>query len=65
MSADDTLFDDVYDLDELIGSGPYSLVRKCIHKDTGDLFAVKIVDIEKFISTPGLTVDGKYLIIKF
>ena len=33
-------------------------MRKCIQRDTQDVFAVKIVDIEKFISSPGLTIDG-------
>ena len=76
--SDDTLFDDVYELFELIGRyvllmllllsppslfiysfrGPYSIVRKCVQRDTQDIFAVKIVDIEKFISSPGLTIDG-------
>lgn len=55
--SDDILFDDVYELCEIIGKGPYSIVKKCIQKDSKDLFAVKIVDIEKFISSPGLTVD--------
>ncbi|XP_069104973.1 peripheral plasma membrane protein CASK-like isoform X8 [Argopecten irradians] len=34
--------------------GPYSVVKRCVHKDTGQQFAVKIVDVAKFTSSPGL-----------
>ncbi len=37
--------------------GPFSLVRKCVHRETNELYAVKIVDIEKFISSPGLSIE--------
>lgn len=39
--------------------GPHSLVRKCVHKQTGLQFAVKIVDVAKYSNSPGLTTDGK------
>lgn len=39
--------------------GPFSVVRKCIHRQTGQTFAVKIVDVAKFTSSPGLSTNGK------
>lgn len=39
--------------------GPHSLVRKCVHKQTGHQFAVKIVDVAKYSNSPGLSTDGK------
>lgn len=39
--------------------GPFSLVRRCIHRQTGQQFAVKIVDVGKFTSSPGLSTSGK------
>ena len=39
------------------GKGPFSLVRRCFHRQTGDEFAVKIVDVAKFTSSPGLSLD--------
>ncbi|KAG8189351.1 hypothetical protein JTE90_021856 [Oedothorax gibbosus] len=53
----EVLFDDVYDLCEIIGRGPFSLVRRCLHKTTGQQFAVKIVDVAKFTSYPGLSTE--------
>ncbi|KAL1123191.1 hypothetical protein AAG570_002278 [Ranatra chinensis] len=35
--------------------GPFSLVRRCIHRQTSQQFAVKIVDVAKFTSSPGLS----------
>ncbi|XP_071651877.1 peripheral plasma membrane protein CASK isoform X12 [Temnothorax longispinosus] len=55
MADDEVLFDDVYELCEIIGKGPFSVVRKCIHRHTGQIFAVKIVDVAKFTSSPGLS----------
>ncbi|XP_076544134.1 peripheral plasma membrane protein CASK isoform X9 [Osmia lignaria lignaria] len=37
--------------------GPFSVVRKCIHRQTGQTFAVKIVDVAKFTSSPGLSTN--------
>ncbi|XP_048240911.1 peripheral plasma membrane protein CASK-like isoform X6 [Haliotis rufescens] len=34
--------------------GPFSVVRRCLHKETAQQFAVKIVDVAKFTSSPGL-----------
>ena len=39
--------------------GPFSVVRRCIHRESGQQFAVKIVDVAKFTSSPGLSTDGK------
>lgn len=41
--------------------GPFSVVRKCIHRQTGQTFAVKIVDVAKFTSSPGLSTAGEYI----
>ncbi|XP_041352781.1 peripheral plasma membrane protein CASK-like isoform X2 [Gigantopelta aegis] len=57
MTEDEILFDNVYDLFEVIGKGPFSVVRRCLHKETAQQFAVKIVDVAKFTSSPGLDTD--------
>ncbi|XP_027731415.1 peripheral plasma membrane protein CASK isoform X5 [Vombatus ursinus] len=78
MADDDVLFEDVYELCEVIGNiqfqtlcylleklfheeggGPFSVVRRCINRETGQQFAVKIVDVAKFTSSPGLSTEGK------
>ena len=40
-----------------LGKGPFSLVRRCFHRQTGEEFAVKIVDVAKFTASPGLSLD--------
>ena len=40
-----------------VGKGPFSLVRRCFHRQTGEEFAVKIVDVAKFTASPGLSLD--------
>ncbi|XP_022088001.1 peripheral plasma membrane protein CASK-like isoform X1 [Acanthaster planci] len=57
MTDEDLLFDDVYELCEIIGKGPFSEVRRCIHRETNQQFAVKIVDVAKFTSSPGLSTE--------
>ncbi|XP_030746571.1 peripheral plasma membrane protein CASK-like [Sitophilus oryzae] len=57
MAEEEVLFDDVYDLCEEIGRGPFSIVRRCIHRQTGQQFAAKIVDVAKFTSSPGLSTN--------
>uniref|UniRef100_A0A4X2K348 Peripheral plasma membrane protein CASK n=1 Tax=Vombatus ursinus TaxID=29139 RepID=A0A4X2K348_VOMUR len=76
MADDDVLFEDVYELCEVIGNiqfqtlcylleklfheeggGPFSVVRRCINRETGQQFAVKIVDVAKFTSSPGLSTE--------
>jgi len=37
--------------------GPYSIVRRCIHRQTGAQFAVKIVDVARFTASPGFCTD--------
>ena len=39
--------------------GPFSVVRRCINRDTGQQFATKIVDVASFTSSPGLSTEGK------
>lgn len=39
--------------------GPFSVVRRCIHREGGQQFAVKIVDVAQFTSSPGLSTEGK------
>ncbi|XP_035777652.1 peripheral plasma membrane protein CASK-like isoform X7 [Anopheles albimanus] len=55
MAEDEILFDDVYELCEVIGRGPFSIVRRCIHRESNQQFAVKIVDVAKFTASPGLS----------
>ncbi|XP_017142745.1 peripheral plasma membrane protein CASK isoform X3 [Drosophila miranda] len=55
MTEDEILFDDVYELCEVIGKGPFSIVRRCIHRESSQQFAVKIVDVAKFTASPGLS----------
>ncbi|XP_037910081.1 peripheral plasma membrane protein CASK-like [Hermetia illucens] len=73
MADDEVLFDDVYELCEIIGKnsiqfnvnpiyntkmttrGPFSIVRRCIHRESNQQFAVKIVDVAKFTASPGLS----------
>ncbi|XP_076857485.1 peripheral plasma membrane protein CASK isoform X3 [Brachyhypopomus gauderio] len=57
MADDDVLFEDVYELCEVIGKGPFSVVRRCINRENGQQFAVKIVDVAKFTSSPGLSTE--------
>lgn len=40
--------------------GPYSVFRRCVHRQSGNQFAVKIIDVAKFASTPSLNMDGQY-----
>lgn len=35
------------------------MVRRCINRETGQQFAVKIVDVAQFTSSPGLSTEGK------
>ena len=39
--------------------GPFSIVRRCIHRESNQQFAVKIVDVAKFTASPGLSTSGK------
>ena len=39
--------------------GPFSVVRRCTNKSGDKQFAVKIIDIEQFTTTPGFSADGK------
>ena len=41
----------------ITGKGPFSLVRRCVHRQTDEEFAVKIVDVAKFTASPGLSLD--------
>ncbi|VDP98989.1 unnamed protein product [Trichobilharzia regenti] len=42
-------------IDFLPYRGPFSVIRRCTHKETGVEYAVKIVDVVKFTSSPGLS----------
>lgn len=42
--------------------GPFSLVRRCVHRQTGQQFAVKIVDVARFTASPGLSTAGNTLL---
>ncbi|CAD5125107.1 DgyrCDS13352 [Dimorphilus gyrociliatus] len=57
MDTNDVLFHDMYDVCEMIGKGPFSVVRRCVHKQNQQQFAVKIVDVAKFTASPGLSTE--------
>ncbi|KAJ4921431.1 hypothetical protein JOQ06_021239 [Pogonophryne albipinna] len=40
-----------------VRGGPFSVVRRCINRETGQQFAVKIVDVAQFTSSPGLSTE--------
>jgi hypothetical protein len=44
-----------------ISRGPFSVVRRCTNKAGDKQYAVKIIDVEQFTSTPGFSADGKIL----
>lgn len=52
-----------YNYSLVLFRGPHSLVRKCVHKQTGHQFAVKIVDVAKYSSSPGLSTEGKWVFV--
>lgn len=54
---DEVIFDDIYELHEVIGKGPVSMVRRCVHRTTGQQFAVKIINVNKFTSLPTLSME--------
>ena len=45
---------------DLLNRGPFSIVRRCIHKQSGQQYAVKIVDVKKFTSCPELSTHGLF-----
>jgi len=45
--------------------GPFSVVRRCTNKAGDRQFAVKIIDVEQFTSTPGFSADGKIVLLLF
>ncbi|CAF0854581.1 unnamed protein product, partial [Adineta ricciae] len=52
-----TSFTDLYNLYEIIGKGPFSVVRRCTNKSGDKQYAVKIIDVEQFTATPGFTAE--------
>ena len=34
---EDILFDDIYEVHEIIGKGPFSVVRRCVHRHTNQV----------------------------
>ena len=50
---------------KLFFRGPYSVIKRCGHRLTGQNFAVKIVDAAKFTATPNLTLDSNNIGLSF
>jgi len=44
---DGRVFSDIYILGEKLGSGAFSIVKKCIHKQTKKDYAAKVIDTQK------------------
>ena len=44
--------------------GPFSVVRRCTNKTGDRQYAVKIIDVEQFTSTPGFSADGKIILFR-
>lgn len=44
--VDDLKIDDVYTIDKTLGNGTYGEVKRAIHNDTGEIYAVKIINIK-------------------
>ncbi|GAU98029.1 hypothetical protein RvY_09232 [Ramazzottius varieornatus] len=51
---------DEYELREEIGKGSFSVCRKCLHKATGGIYAVKIVDRTKRDPTEEIEILSRY-----
>lgn len=39
--------------------GPFSTIRRCVRHGTNEQYAVKIIDVAKLTSSPGLSIDGE------
>ena len=35
--GEEILFDDIYEVHEIIGKGPFSVVRRCVHRHTNQV----------------------------
>ncbi|ESN94012.1 hypothetical protein HELRODRAFT_87901 [Helobdella robusta] len=57
MNDEDVLFENIYDMAEVLGRGPFSSIRRCINKQTGNNFAVKITDVSKLKTSPGFGIE--------
>jgi len=42
----------------------YSVIRRCVHRQTNNQFAVKIIDVAKYAANPKLSTEG-YLYVVF
>ena len=36
----------------------YSVIRRCVHRQTNNQFVVKIIDVAKYASNPKLSTEG-------
>lgn len=36
----------------------YSVIRRCVHRQTNNQFAVKIIDVAKYAANPKLSTEG-------
>ena len=53
----DTLYD-LYDVHESIGTGKFSIVYRCIDKETGKTYALKDISTEKLTAEQEATLDN-------
>ncbi|KAK3780130.1 hypothetical protein RRG08_051608 [Elysia crispata] len=56
-------FSDTYELKEELGKGAFSIVRRCVQKNTGLEFAAKIINTKKLSArgevTPEVGISGR------
>ncbi|GFR84447.1 calcium/calmodulin-dependent protein kinase type II [Elysia marginata] len=57
-------FSDTYELKEELGKGAFSIVRRCVQKNTGLEFAAKIINTKKLSARALICKDGQRRLVK-
>ncbi|KAG8191335.1 hypothetical protein JTE90_006081 [Oedothorax gibbosus] len=57
-----TRFSDNYELKEELGKGAFSIVRRCVQKNTGLEFAAKIINTKKLSARDNEPLDETYIL---